>query len=593
MKQYKKELGKVSVSAEGKWNIENAYERISMVFDEHTEQAFISKCDVPVGIDLYNREYWMPLNVSGYSDSNIIILNKKINDYKIKSYTLEEAIKSIKPVGRKPGCILVFYNSNTERLDIGGCWEIWQFNDTNIYNWENIKSWQNIYYNYNKFVGWYSDEKSLKKYNLFPEIGCYAYVGSELNNSVVFRCDSKYVWTRTKETAKDYVKVILDGTITIGENGNWYQNGKDTNIPASVKGDDGKTPFIRNINNILEYSYDEIEWRPISEQIAAWFRWKAGDADKHHIGNIQISRDNVTWQNLSGDIVSSLHISKHIGINEQLPTNVAEGTIIAKRTSSTNTTSYELFVYAYNESNILAWISHGIFTSISVGLTQETGDNENMVMSQKAVTDNLNTVIEAVTENNQALYPLEMTVTGLNNPYEEGVNATITLNISNKYKGSIIHPDDVYTEVNGVEISDGRFTETINSSKVYNIESSYAYMYLNKNATINATKTLNAVFVKPCWLGFSKHDSMEDIDMDETGGFTKYIKTNPNGTYTIEGNSEGYVWLCVPNTMSINKVTMSGFEFPVEELNTGGVTGYRNYRSSNKLLAGSYTIVIS
>ena len=387
MKQYKKELGKVSVSAEGKWNIDNAYERISMVFDEHTEQAFISKCDVPAGIDLYNREYWMPLNVSGYSDSNIIILNKKINDFKIKSYSLEEAIKSIKPIGRKPGCILVFYNSNSERLDIGGCWEIWQFNDTNIYNWENVKSWQSIYYNYNKFVGWYSNEESLKKYNPFPEVGCYAYVGSELNNSVVFRCDSKYVWTRTKETAKDYVKVILDGTITIGENGNWYQNGEDTNIPASVKGDDGKTPFIRNINNILEYSYDEIEWKPISEKIAAWFRWKAGDADNHHIGNIQISRDNVTWQNLSGDIVSSLYISKHIGIDEQLPTNVAEGTIIAKRTSSTDTTSYELFVYAYNESNALAWISHGVFTSISVGLIQETGDNENVVMSQKAVTD--------------------------------------------------------------------------------------------------------------------------------------------------------------------------------------------------------------
>ena len=148
MQQYRKNLGKVSLTSEGAWNSKNDYEVLSIVYDEHTLHGFISRQAVPAGVDLYNKEYWMPFNVSGYADNNIIILSEKTSEGTIKAYTLEEAINSIASVGRRPGAILGFYNENSDRLDIGGCWEIWQFNDTNIYNWENVNSWHNLYYNY-------------------------------------------------------------------------------------------------------------------------------------------------------------------------------------------------------------------------------------------------------------------------------------------------------------------------------------------------------------------------------------------------------------------------------------------------------------
>lgn len=412
MQQYRKNLGKVSLTAEGAWNNSKQYAILSIVYDEHTQHGFISKKEVPSGVDLYNKEFWMPLNVSGYVDSNIIILNNKISESAIQSYTLEEAIKSISPVGRRPGIILCFFNSNTDRLDIGARWEIWQFNSNTISEWEDVNSWTNIYYNYNKFVGWYKSEDYLKKHFPFPEIGCYAFVGSELNEASVYRCDNKYVWNNTTQHAWDYVKVVVDGNVTVGENGNWFNNGEDTGIPASIKGENGKTPVFREKDNTIQYSFDNVNWITISDKVAAWFRWNAttGDTQANNVGRIQISRDNVTWTNLSGDIINNLHISRYIGADESLPTSgIVEGTIYAKGPSyDENDAShanpiYRLWVYAW-KGNILAWQDNGEFTSIAAGVVQETGDSETEVMSQKAVTKKLSELGSEVEKHDRDLY---------------------------------------------------------------------------------------------------------------------------------------------------------------------------------------------
>lgn len=396
MQQYRKNLGKVSLTTEGVWNRNKDYEILSIVYEEHTQHGFISRKEVPAGVDINNKEYWMPLNVSGYVDNNMIILSQKTSETAIKSYTLKEAIKSIASVGRKPGAILGFYNENTDRLDIGGRWELWQYNGIDVADWENVNSWDSIYYNYNKFAGWYRSEESLKKYIPFPEIGCYAYIGSDLNEAVIYRCDRKYVWTNTTEHVWDYIKVIVGGNVTVGENGNWFNNGVDTNIPASIKGENGKTPIIRNNNNILEVSYDNVNWTKISDEMAAWFRWQTqGGQQAFSTGKIQITRDGITWTDLSGEFVNNLRISRYIDADETLPTSgIAEGTIYAKGPYYEDTDTnhdypaYRIWVYAW-KGNTLAWVDHGQFTSIAAGIVQDTGDSEVAVMSQKAVTDKL------------------------------------------------------------------------------------------------------------------------------------------------------------------------------------------------------------
>lgn len=53
-------LGKVSVTAEGKWDSTKAYERLSLVYDNATLESYISKIKVPAGIDISNEDYWQP-----------------------------------------------------------------------------------------------------------------------------------------------------------------------------------------------------------------------------------------------------------------------------------------------------------------------------------------------------------------------------------------------------------------------------------------------------------------------------------------------------------------------------------------------------
>lgn len=72
-------------------------------------------------------------------------------------------------------------------------------------------------------------------------------------------------------------------------------------------------------------------------------------------------------------------------------------------------------------------------------------------------------------------------------------------------------------------------------------------------------------------------------------------KTSPAGTYTVTvENNADYIWFNVPATMSINGATMSGFNFPLENPTSVIINGiaYKSYRSSNTYDAGNLTIII-
>lgn len=108
----------------------------------------------------------------------------------------------------------------------------------------------------------------------------------------------------------------------------------------------------------------------------------------------------------------------------------------------------------------------------------------------------------------------------------------------------------------------------------------------------SASKKLTMVL--PVYMGFAGASDAAGLDIT---GLSKYAPlTSPAGTYKIKNNADGiYLWLCVPDTMTINKVTSSGFTVPMREVQTGQTElgGYKCYRSSNAIVAGEYTYTIS
>lgn len=108
----------------------------------------------------------------------------------------------------------------------------------------------------------------------------------------------------------------------------------------------------------------------------------------------------------------------------------------------------------------------------------------------------------------------------------------------------------------------------------------------------SASKKLTMVL--PVYMGFAGASDAAGLAIAE---LPKYAPlASPAGTYKIKNNADGiYLWLCVPDTMTINKVTSSGFTVPMREVQTGQTElgGYKCYRSSNAIVAGEYTYTIS
>ena len=108
----------------------------------------------------------------------------------------------------------------------------------------------------------------------------------------------------------------------------------------------------------------------------------------------------------------------------------------------------------------------------------------------------------------------------------------------------------------------------------------------------NSPKSISANLYHPVYYGFSKATIENELIITSLtkGG------SSLNGTKTLTNDdATKYLWLCVPNTMSINKVTSSGFDVPflapVEASTPLGT--YKCYRTKDLPGAGSMTIVIS
>ena len=71
-------------------------------------------------------------------------------------------------------------------------------------------------------------------------------------------------------------------------------------------------------------------------------------------------------------------------------------------------------------------------------------------------------------------------------------------------------------------------------------------------------------------------------------------RTSASGTYNVTVASSGqYVFFVVPSSMTINKVTLSGFDFPLDAADTTSKSGYKIYKSSNTYKAGAISLVVS
>ena len=476
MKQFSKELGKVSITPKGNWDSSITNERLDIVYDRRNNQAYIAKQDVPIGVDIDNREYWQPLNVSGYADNNFINLTAENENGTITAYeSLEEAVATIFPINRRVGATLSFYNLNSDRLDRQAEFELWQFNSTDLANWENKDYWNNIYYNWNVFAGWYIDADALKNHVEIPNVGQYAYVGSNLNDAILYQCRTNGTWTNTGIKVRNYISVVVSGNITIGENGNWFSDGKDTGIPATPDVDE-------QIDNII------VQLQQHSRNIS------------------KIEEKNIEQTNR----IESL--------NETVASNIAN-------LNKLNDTVYP--------------ITLGFNVSPNVG-TMKTSINYSIVSDNKPLVPDVMKISKQVNDNTAIVL--------LNTPASNG---SLTTNI----EGSR-------------EIFKFEVTKTGRTGK-----------------STSTTRYL-------CYYGGNSADTITE---EVINSLNKHSATGVNFNPTVVTKNNDYIWLIVPNYLTIHGVKSAGFDvlLSAPQTITTSFGTFKAYRTINTLTVQSWNLVIS
>lgn len=160
-----------------------------------------------------------------------------------------------------------------------------------------------------------------------------------------------------------------------------------------------------------------------------------------------------------------------------------------------------------------------------------------------------------------------------------GTDATVNLSASCSTDA------DTITIKRGEEViatGSGRSLSFIDTIALSGTPTVYRADFLIGGLTKNASRSIAAVYFGA---GAAYTDATRAIE-----------KTSPAGTYNVTVSENGqYVWFVVPATMTINRATKSGFDFPLEapENVTIGDVAYKAYRSSNTYDAGTETVVLS
>lgn len=169
---------------------------------------------------------------------------------------------------------------------------------------------------------------------------------------------------------------------------------------------------------------------------------------------------------------------------------------------------------------------------------------------------------------------------------EKGINTQITMSWRYIYNDEEVTPESMQLKSgsNVLESTNKKYTDTISDSK------SYQVVAVNQGITkYSNTFTVNAYY--PMYFG----EGGESFDKTSiiTASNKRPISYSPNGDVSITFTGGKYLWLCVPNTMSVNKVTSGGFAVPMEAPTNETVNGtYKCYRSTDTINKGTVKFTI-
>lgn len=221
-------------------------------------------------------------------------------------------------------------------------------------------------------------------------------------------------------------------------------------------------------------------------------------------------------------------------------------------------------------------------------------------------------LLNALKDNYYSQY-ITVKLTSSNNIIRKGVSVPVRLTWELKFSGTDIQTQDLNLNTDSIKLykiissmtnllySEPPFTQAPSSRQYIDTISDNTYYRLDftyKGITKSVTYSINAYY--PKIYGYSILETLTSADIlncIESGTFEEQeLASTVTGTGSINVNTEGYVWFCVPDTMTIDKVTSGGFKVPMENpitVSLRGYSTYKCYRSTNKFKTGIFDYKIN
>mgnify|MGYP001305459024 CR=1 FL=1 len=251
--------------------------------------------------------------------------------------------------------------------------------------------------------------------------------------------------------------------------------------------------------------------------------------------------------------------------------------------------SGKLTVLLYNGS---AWEKQVLDLPASGGSTvnvvQTTGTSTTDVMSQDAVTRELNSINGILNEQ----YSKIAAFTASPSVVEKGIGAqSIKLSWRTTFNDQAITPDSILVNksTSGTPLTTDKTLTTVTDSA--SADTIYTLEAVIKGVT--KTATAYARFYYPQFAGASASESLASADVLALG--SKVVAASVARTVTMEVAQGQYFWFAIPENFTITSIKMGGFDVSLNDVATVAVDGrgnYKCYRSAKPQSAGSYTFEI-
>lgn len=170
---------------------------------------------------------------------------------------------------------------------------------------------------------------------------------------------------------------------------------------------------------------------------------------------------------------------------------------------------------------------------------------------------------------------------------EKGAPTSVKVTCITRFNGTTVNATDEVLMKGEDELSlaAGSFVDTVSDTTTY----SYTATYFGVTKTV----TGRVLTYYPMFFGSFADTTITSSDI--LGLHKQAPVSSPKGSYSLMSSASQYVWLCVPQGMTISKVTSFGFDVPFEKpvvVEVEGKGNYTCYRSSEMFKASEFNFVI-